>query len=227
MKQGNVSRKAGINFSGKKTSRNRGFINKRKLRNVDYFRAFWHVKYVIISFDFDPNRKSILSLVQYFNQSFSYIISIEGLKLFNVFMDGNFVLTKWGSSTVIKNIKKGFKVSNIETYLLSGSKLLRSKGSVGKLVSKNKKNCKILLRSKKIKKVKSYCTCVYGSVLNFNFNLGRYKKASYNRYRGFRPTVRGVAMNPVDHPHGGGEGKKSKKKNPMSPWGKKLNFVKR
>lgn len=225
--KGTVSRKAGKNFSGKKTSRNRGFINKKKLRVVDYFRAFWHLKYSVVAFDYDPNRKSLLSLVQYFNQSFSYIISIENVKINSIQFDGNFAVLKQGTSTLLKNIIKGLKISNTESYKGSGSKFLRSSSSFGKIISKNKIMCRVLLSSKKIKKLSVYCTAVVGSTLNFNFNLNKYKKASLSRYSGFRPKVRGVAMNPVDHPHGGGEGKKSKKKNPMSPWGKKLNFVKR
>lgn len=227
LKNGSIGRKSGVNFSGKKTCRNRGFINKKKLRNIDYFRAYWHIKYFVMFFEVDPNRKTLLSLVQYSNQAFSYIISIDGLKFNKILINGNFAPLKIGVNTILKNVRKGLKVSNIETFLCSGAKLLRSSSSKAKLLSKNKNYCSVLFKSKKSKKLSVFCTSVLGGVFNFDFNLKKYKKASYYRYKGFKSKVRGVAMNPVDHPHGGGEGKKSKKKNPTSPWGKKLNFVKR
>ena len=227
LKSGKVNRKSGVNFSGKKTCRNRGFINKKKIKNVDYFRAFWHVEHFIINFEYDSNRKTLLSLVQYNNQSFSYIISIEGLKIYSYLTNGNLTNFKIGCSTLIKNVNKIYKISNLESFSRSGSKLLRASSSFGKLKSKNKIYSFVILKSKKVTKISSYSSCVIGKVLNFNYSLNKYRKASYSRFKGFRPKVRGVAMNPVDHPHGGGEGKKSKKKSPMSPWGKKLNFVKR
>jgi len=227
VKKGSINRKSGVNYSGKKTCRNRGFINKKKLRNIDYFRAFWHVKWLVLCYEYDPNRKSLLSLIQYFNQGFSYILSIDGLKLNTKIINGNFIQLKIGASTLLKNIQKGIKISNLETFTKSGSKLIRSSSSWSKISNKGRLFSLVLLKSKKFKKLNNYNSCVIGSVFNFDFNLNKYKKASYYAYKGFRPKVRGVAMNPVDHPHGGGEGKKSKKKNPMSPWGKKLNFVKR
>jgi len=227
IKFGGVKRKSGINFSGKKTCRNRGFISKKKIKNIDYFRAFWHVEHFIVNFEYDSNRKTLLSVVQYNNQSFSYIISIEGLKIYTYLMNSNYLNVKIGSSTIIKNVNKVIKISNIETYKCSGSKLLRSSASYGKLKSKNRWYSYVILKSKKVTRINSYSSCVIGKVLNFNYTLNKYRKASYSRFKGFRPKVRGVAMNPVDHPHGGGEGKKSKKMNPMSPWGKKLNNVKR
>jgi len=227
IKSGKVNRKSGINFSGKKTCRNRGFINKKKIKNIDYFRAYWHIEHFVINFEYDSNRKTLLSLVQYNNQSFSYIISIEGLRIYSFLMNGNLINARIGSSTLLKNINKNQKISNLENILYSGSKFLRSSSSFGKLISKGKFYSSIILKSKKALKINSYCSCVIGKVLNFNYSLNRYRKASSSRYKGFRSKVRGVAMNPVDHPHGGGEGKKSKKKSPMSPWGKKLNFVKR
>jgi len=227
IKNGKIGRKSGVNFSGKKTCRNRGFINKKKIKNIDYFRAFWHVEHFVINFEYDSNRKTLLSLVQYNNQSFSYIISIEGLKLYVFLINGNMTNINTGCSTILRNVKKNQKISNLETFLLSGSKLLRSSSSFGKLKSKGKYYSYIVLKSKKITKINIFNSCVIGKVLNFNYTLNKYRKASYNRFRGFRSKVRGVAMNPVDHPHGGGEGKKSKKKSPMSPWGKKLNYVKR
>ncbi len=231
LKNGLVSRKCGVNFSGKKTVRNRGFLAKKKKRSIDYYRAFWHVLYLVVSFEYDPNRNTLVNCIQYFNVGFSYIVSLSTLKLGTILMDGNFVKLKLGASTVLKCIPKSFKLSNIENNLFKGSKLVRSSSTSAKLLNKNKLNAFLVLPSKKLKKVNIFCTASLGSVFNFDFNFGKYKKASYYRYKGFRPKVRGVAMNPIDHPHGGGEGKKSKKMNPMSVWGKSLifkkNYVKR
>lgn len=221
-----VVRRSGVNFSGKKTVRNRGFINKKKNRNVDYFRAFWHVFYTVMSFEYDSNRKSLINLIQYCNIGFSYILSISNLNLNDVLMDGNNIVLKTGANTLLKNVSKKLKICNLESNLFKGSKLVRSSSGFAKVIDKNKSFVVLMLSSKKLKKLNIFCSCTIGSIFNFNFNFGKYKKASYSRYNGFRPVVRGVAMNPVDHPHGGGEGKKSKKKDPMSLWGKKLSFKK-
>jgi len=223
---GKINRSSGTNFTGKKTVRSRGFINKKKYRSIDYFRAFWHVQYVVMSFNYDPNRKTLINCIQYCNQAFSFILSVSELKLNSILMDGNFITLKNGSSTIIKNIYKKFKICNLESNLFKGAKLVRSSSSYSKIINKKKNFCTVLLPSKKLKVLSIFCTATIGSIFNFDFNFGRYKKASYYRYKGFRPLVRGVAMNPIDHPHGGGEGKKSKKKDPVSIWGKKLNFKK-
>lgn len=220
------NRKSGVNFSGKKTIRNRGFISKKKKRQIDHFRVLWHLKALILNFEYDPNRKTLINLVLYFNGIFSYHISLENSFVGMIIYSANKYKLKLGCNSLLKNIPKIFKISSLEHKLFKGSKLLRSCSSFGKILKKNKKFCFIKLKSKKIKKISTNCTATIGSILNFNFYLNKYKKAGFSRLKGFRPTVRGVAMNPVDHPHGGGEGKKSKKRDPMSPWGKKLNFRK-
>lgn len=118
---------------------------------------------------------------------------------------------------IMKNVQKYTKICCIENNMKSGFKIARSSGSFAKIVKKSNNYCFLKLNSKKIKKVNLFCMTTVGSILNFNFYLKRYKKAGFSRMKGFKPTVRGVAMNPVDHPHGGGEGKKSKLKNPKSP----------
>jgi len=217
LKSGYSKRKSGSNFSGKKTIRNRGFVNKKKIRYVDYFKAFWHCKFCVLSFEYDPNRRTLLNLILYFNGIFSYILAVEGVVLNSVLENGIRLNLNNGFTTIIKNIVKNTKICSLEIKLKKGSKLLRASSSYGKILKKSLSYNVIILKSKRLKKVNSYCVATLGSILNFNYHLNRYKKAAFSRYKGFRPKVRGVAMNPVDHPHGGGEGKKSKKKVSMSP----------
>ena len=215
------NRKSGINFSGKKTIRSRGFINKKKKRIIDYFLNFWNVKGVVFNFEYNPNKKNLISLVLYLNGIIAYNLSLEkysiGLTLFNTNIKS---LLVYGSNTYLKNIPKKTKICNLEITPLKGSKLARSSGSYAKIISKNKYYCKVVFKNKNKKIINLNCTANIGSIMSFNFYLNKRKDAGDSAIKGFRPKVRGVAMNPIDHPHGGGEGKKSKKKNPMSVWGK-------
>jgi len=224
---GYSKRRSGCNFSGKKTVRFRGFINKKNKRVIDYFRSFWNFKAVILNFEYDPKRNTLINLVVYFNGLFSYILSVESSFVGMTIWSGFNILPIKGNCIIIKNIPKYTKICCVENSIKSGFKIARSSGSFAKIVKKSNSYCFLKLNSKKIKKVSLYCATTLGSILNFNFYLKRYKKAGFSRIKGFKPSVRGVAMNPVDHPHGGGEGKKSKLKSPKSPWGLSLNFVKK
>jgi len=213
--------RSGINFTGRKTVRSRAFINKKKKRTIDYFSNFWNVKGFVFNFEYDPNRNSLISLVLYLNGIVSYSLSLEKFSIgYSIINTNNKSLIVYGSSTYLKNIPKKIKICNIETICFKGAKLSRSSGSYAKIIAKNKRKCKILFKNKNKKFINSVCTATIGSILNFDFFISKKKKAGTSRVKGFKPKVRGVAMNPVDHPHGGGEGKKSKKSNPMSIWGK-------
>ena len=224
---GYFKRRSGCNFSGKKTVRFRGFINKKKKRLVDYFRSLWNCRAIILNFEYDPKRNTLLNLILYFNGLFSYIISFENSFVGMNVQSGFNILPIKGNCLIVKNVYKYSKVCCIEIVSKKGFKMARSSGSFAKIIKKDENYCFLKLSSKKIKKISVFCAVTIGSVLNFNFYLKRYKKAGLFRMKGFRSSVRGVAMNPVDHPHGGGEGKKSKLKNPKSPWGLNLNFVKK
>jgi large subunit ribosomal protein L2 len=141
-------------------------------------------------------------------------------------MDGVRIRLKTGISTIGLKTKKKFFISNLEIKPFKGSKLLRSSGAYGKIITKRKNKVVVKLKSGKIKIINCYCILTLGKILNFNYYLQRYKKAGLSRLKNIRPHVRGVAMNPVDHPYGGGEGKKSKKSVLMSPWGKLQRFKK-
>ena len=213
--------KSGINFTGRKTVRSRAFIRKKKKRMIDYFSNFWNVKGYVFNFEYDPNRNVLISLILFLNGIVSYNLSLEKFSIgFSFINTNNKFLVSYGSTTYLKNIPKKIKICNIETIKFKGSKLSRSSGSFAKIIAKNKENCKISFKNKNKKIMSSNCVATVGSILNFNFFINKKKKAGTSRIKGFKSKVRGVAMNPVDHPHGGGEGKKSKKANPMSVWGR-------
>jgi len=150
----------------------------------------------------------------------SYIIAIEGLFIGDIIINAPRVLNRSGNNTFIKALKIGTKINSLEHMLFGGAKLLRASGAYGRILKKIKSFVVVRLKSGRTIYVNSFCTATIGIILNFNYFLFRYKKAGFIRLKGRRPHVRGVAMNPIDHPHGGGEGKKSKKKICMSPWGK-------
>lgn len=214
---GYFKRRSGCNFSGKKTLRFRSFLNKKKKRIIDYFRAFWNYKAVVLNFEYDPKRNTLINLLLHFNGMFSYILSFESSFIGKIIQNGLKVLPIKGNCTLIKNIPKSFEICCVEIEKCKGFKFARSSGSFVKIIRKDKKFCYLKLASKKVKKVNNSCVATIGIILNFNFYLKKYKKAGLTRVKGFKSHVRGVAMNPVDHPHGGGEGKKSKLKNPKSP----------
>lgn len=220
LKNGNLKRKAGVNFSGKKTVRGRGYIIKQKKREIDHFKAFWHVKACVLNFEYDPKKKTLINLLLYFNGVFTYSLAIEEVFTGAFIQNGIKIPLKKGNTTLLSKILKNIKICNVETKLFSGAKISRSSFCFSKIIAKNKRKCTLKLSSKKKKIISSFSTATIGSIFSFNFYLKRYKNAGLLRIKGFRPKVRGVAQNPVDHPHGGGEGKKSKKKSPMNLYGK-------
>jgi large subunit ribosomal protein L2 len=172
---------------------------------------------ILKRFEYDPNRRTLLALMFYYNGVCSYIIAVEGLRIGTIYMSGSRIRHKVGNSLPLKNIRIGTKINNLEFRPSQGAIFLRSCGVFGKLVRRIKKNCLVKLRSGSLKKINYFCIATVGKIMNFNYYLNRHKNAGFTRLQGFRPSVRGVAMNPVDHPHGGGEGKKSKKAICMSP----------
>jgi len=209
----------GRNWSGKIVTRHRGSKIKKKFKIIDYHRALWHTPALLTSFVYDPNRNTLIALLYYSSGIGSYIIAIEGLQIGGVYMSGVKVKRKEGNCFPLKWIAVGVKINTLEIKLYRGGTFLRSAGVFGKILKKTNKICLIRLKSGKMKKINYFCIATLGVIMNFNYYLNRYKNAGWSRLKGFRPHVRGVAMNPVDHPYGGGEGKKSKKSISMSPWG--------
>ncbi|MGX7583138.1 50S ribosomal protein L2 [Candidatus Vidania fulgoroideorum] len=216
---------SGRNNLGRITTRHRGGEKKRKIRKIDFLRRK-KTKAFISSIEYDPNRNSLVSLLNYSDGEKKYVIHIKGTKIRDKIISNDKLKPMNGFSMCIKNIPIGTKICCIEMYPGKGAKLVRSAGTFAKLIAIQKKYCIVKLPSKEIRKINSKCFATVGEIGNENFYLKKIGKAGTKRNRGIRPTVRGVAMNPVDHPHGGGEGKTSTKGDPVSPWGIKTKGFK-
>ncbi len=213
-------RKKGRNTYGRITSRRRGGGHKRLYRQIDFRRSRFGDTAEIIALEYDPNRTANLALIQYNDGEKSYIIAPDNLKV------GDFLLSsdssidfKIGNAMPLKFMPLGTKVHCIELLPGAGAKICRSAGSTARLISIDGEDASLKMPSGEIRLVKSNCHATIGSVGNVNHQKSTIGKAGRNRWKGRRPRVRGVAMNPVDHPMGGGEGRTSGGGHPTSPWG--------
>ena len=214
------NKKGGRNNLGRITVRHRGGGHKRRYRIIDFKRDKHGIPAKVLSIEYDPNRTSRISLLQYIDGEKRYILTPEGVKVGDVLLSGNNVEIKTGNCLPMKNIPVGTILHCIEMRKGKGAQIARSAGSSVQLMAKDEDYAQIRLRSGEIRKVRIECNATIGTVGNsqhMNIDLG---KAGRKRWLGFRPTVRGVVMNPVDHPHGGGEGRTSGGRHPVSPWGK-------
>jgi len=192
--------KGGRNWSGKIVMRHRGSKIKKKFRIIDFHRALWHIPAFLICFNYDPNRSTLIALLYYSGGIGSYIIAVEGFRIGDIYMSGIRVKRKAGNCFPLKLISVGLKINSLEVKLYQGAIFLRSAGVFGKILKKTNKFCLVRLRSGKTKKISYFCVATLGIIMNFNYYLNRYKNAGWSRLKGFRPHVRGVAMNPVNHP---------------------------
>lgn len=216
----NLKYNAGRNNIGRITVRHKGGRCKRIYRFLDIYRSILDLPGRVIRKEYDPNRNCNILLICYSNGLKNYIVSPKNIKLNNIIISSNNSSINIGNSNILKNIPIGTKIHCLESYPNSGAKYARSSGSYCTLISKDNFYSKILLKSGEIKKFNLNCRATIGEVGNEGFNLIKKGKAGVNRLKGIRPTVRGVAMNPFDHPHGGGEGKTSGGRDPVTPWGK-------
>lgn len=215
-----LKKTGGRNNLGRITVRHRGGGHKRRYRLIDFKRNKFDVPAKVATIEYDPNRTSRISLLHYADGEKRYIIAPQGLNVGDTVVAGEQVDIKPGNALPLRAIPLGTNLHNIEMKPGKGGQLIRSAGGVAQLVAKDEKYAQIRLRSGEIRKIRIECMATVGAVSNpenMNINLG---KAGRNRWLGRRPTVRGVAMNPVDHPHGGGEGKTSGGRHPVTPWGK-------
>ncbi len=209
----------GRNNQGRITSRRMGGGVKRKYRLIDFKRNKFKVQAEVIRNEYDPNRSAFISLLKYEDGELRYIISPKNIKLGDKIVSGDDVEIKNGNSLPIKNIPVGTSIHNIELKPGAGGQLVRSAGSSAQIVSKEPPYVQVKLVSGEIRHINKNSMATIGEVSNpdqKNIKLG---KAGRKRYLGFRPKVRGVVMNPVDHPHGGGEGRTSGGRDPVTPWG--------
>ncbi len=216
-----LHRKAGRNANGRITVRHRGGGAKRKYRVIDFKRYKDGMNATVLSVEYDPNRSANIALLQYEDGEKTYIIAPLGLKKGDVVVSGEGSDIKPGNAMEIKDIPVGTLIYNIELYPGKGGQLVRSAGNTAQLMAKENGYGQVRLPSGEVRMIRLNCRATIGQVGNLdyeNINLG---KAGRKRHMGFRPTVRGVVMNPNDHPHGGGEGKSPiGMPSPVTPWGK-------
>jgi len=216
-----LNKKAGRNNQGKITVRHQGGGHKRKYRIIDFKRNKDSIPGRVASIEYDPNRTSNIALIHYVDGEKRYILAPKELKVGDVIESGVRADIKVGNALPLENIPVGTVIHNVELQPGKGGQLVRAAGTEAQLLGKEDKYVTIRLSSGEVRKILKVCRATIGTVGNGDHELIKIGKAGRNRWLGKRPVVRGVVMNPVDHPHGGGEGKAPiGRKSPMSPWGK-------
>lgn len=212
--------KAGRNSYGRITMRRRGSGHKQKYRIVDFRRDKDGVPGKVAEIEYDPNRNARIALIAYVDGEKRYILAPERLRVGEMLMSGSDAEIRSGNALPIRNIPVGTVIHNVELRPGGGGKMARAAGSSVQLVAKEGASATLRLPSGEMRMVAMDCRATVGEVGNAEFEQIRIGKAGRNRWLGKRPHVRGVAMNPIDHPLGGGEGKSSGGRHPTSPWGK-------
>ena len=216
----------GRNNNGRITSRHIGGGSKHKYRIIDFYRKKKNVLGTVERVEYDPNRTAYIALITYKDKEKTYIICPQGLKKGDTIESGTNVEIKTGNSLELKDIPPGTLIHNVELIPGNGGKLARSAGSSVTLSGYDGEYAILKLASGETRKVSNLCNATIGVVSNPDQKNIKIGKAGRNRWRGKRPQTRGVAMNPVDHPHGGGEGKTSGGRSPVSPWGQSAKGLK-
>ncbi|MBI4966861.1 MAG: 50S ribosomal protein L2 [Rhodospirillales bacterium] len=215
-----LTSKGGRNNQGRITMRWRGGGHKRRYRIIDFKRRKFDVAGTVERLEYDPNRTAFIALVRYADGEQAYILAPQRLAVGDQVIAGDKVDIKPGNAMPMKNMPVGTIVHNVEMKLGKGGQIARSAGTYAQLVGKDGGFAQLKLMSGELRKVKAECLATVGAVSNpdqQNVSIG---KAGRNRWLGKKPSVRGVAMNPIDHPHGGGEGRTSGGRHPVTPWGK-------
>ncbi len=213
------SKSGGRNNGGRITTRHKGGGHKQRYRVIDFKRDKDGVPGTVERIEYDPNRTSHIALIKYADGERRYIIAPSGLKAGDAIRSGLEAPISVGNAMPLRNIPVGSTVHCIELKIGKGAQLARSAGASAQLVAREGDYATLRLRSGEMRKVHAECRATLGAASNAEHNLRKLGKAGASRWRGVRPTVRGVVMNPVDHPHGGGEGRTSGGRHPVSPWG--------
>jgi large subunit ribosomal protein L2 len=217
----------GRNNQGRITIRHKGGGHKRKYRLIDFKRNKYDVAGKVMSIEYDPNRNAFISLINYEDGEKRYILHPENLKVGDSISTGKTAAIQIGNSLPLENIPLGTDVHNVELFPGKGGQLIRSAGTSAKVLAKENDFVVLRLSSKEIRLFKKECYATVGRISNSDFYNVVLGKAGRSRWLGIRPTVRGSVMNPVDHPHGGGEGRcPIGKPRPLTPWGKPALGVK-
>jgi len=216
-----LTKKGGRNNQGKLTVRHQGGGHKRKYRIIDFKRNKDGIPGRVATIEYDPNRSANIALINYADGEKRYILHPHGLQVGDVIVSGPDADIKRGNALPLENIPVGTTIHNIEMKPGKGGQLVRAAGSEAQLLGRDGDMVIIRLKSGEVRMVRKECRATIGQVGNLDHELINIGKAGRNRWKGIRPTVRGSVMNPVDHPHGGGEGRAPiGRKSPMSPWGK-------
>ena len=210
---------AGRNVHGRITTRHMGGGHKKHYRVIDFRRDKDGVPAKIERLEYDPNRTAIIALLLYADGERRYIIAPKGAVVGQEIMSGPNAPIKSGNTKVLRNIPVGTTIHCVEMVPGKGAQIARSAGTSVQLLARDGSYAQIRLRSGEIRRIHVECRATIGEVGNEENNLRKIGKAGAQRWRGIRPTVRGVAMNPIDHPHGGGEGRTGEGRVPVSPWG--------
>lgn len=215
-----LTKNGGRNNLGRITTRHRGGGHKRSYRIIDFKRNKLEMFATVERIEYDPNRSAFIALIKYEDGEQTYILAPQRLKVGDKVISGEKTDIKPGNAMPLKNIPIGTIVHNVELKVGKGGQIARAAGAYVQLVGKDSGYAQIKLRSGELRLVRAECMASIGAVSNPDHQNENTGKAGRNRWKGWRPTVRGVAMNPVDHPHGGGEGKTSGGRHPVTPWGK-------
>jgi large subunit ribosomal protein L2 len=215
-----LKKSGGRNAYGRITVRHRGGGAVQKYRVIDFKRSERDVVGKIVAIEYDPNRNTRIALVHYLNGAKAYMLMPDGLQVGSTIIASTTAEAKVGNALPLKNIPAGFMVHNIELTPGSGGIMARSAGASAQLVAKGDEHVTLKMPSGEIRMVLANCWATVGVLGNAEHKNINWGKAGRTRNRGIRPTVRGMAMNPVDHPHGGGEGRSKSGSHPKSPWGK-------
>ena len=222
-----LKRTGGRNNMGKITSRHIGGGHKRRYRIIDFRREKDGVEGVVAAIEYDPNRNANIALIHYLDGEKRYILHPQGLAVGERIVSGEAVDIKVGNAMPLSAIPEGSVVHNVELTPGKGGQIARAAGTSVQILGREGKYAILRLQSGEVRKVLQACRATVGQVGNEDYNLINLGKAGKSRWKGIRPTVRGSAMNPVDHPHGGGEGKSPIGKDaPRTPWGKRALGVK-
>ena len=215
-----LHRPGGRNNLGRVTARHRGGGHKRRYRVVDFKRLKAGVPAVVERLEYDPNRTAFIALIRYEDGELAYILAPQRLAVGDSVLAGPNADIKPGNALPLQNIPVGTIIHNVEMKRGKGGQIARAAGTYAQLIGKDQGYAQLRLSSGELRMVRAECMATIGAVSNPDQQNVKIGKAGRTRWMGWRPTVRGVAMNPIDHPHGGGEGKTSGGRHPVTPWGK-------
>jgi large subunit ribosomal protein L2 len=215
-----LTKSGGRNNHGRMTMRHIGGGHKRRYRKIDFKRRKFDVSATVERIEYDPNRTAFIALIKYDDGDLSYIVAPQRLQVGDKIIASELADIKPGNAMPLKNVPVGTIIHNIEMKPGKGAQIARSAGCYAQLIGKDGGYAQVRLSSGELRLVRGECMCSVGAVSNPDNKNQKLGKAGRKRWMGVRPPVRGVVMNPVDHPHGGGEGKTSGGRHPVTPWGK-------